>query len=119
MKILIVEDEAITSMSLAMYIKRTGIDVCGIAPSSTKAIELVKSENPDVIIMDSHLQDDVSGIETVKKIKEFSDAKIVFWTGASGSTIEEMQELHPLAIVKKPANIESFIKMLWEIAKKI
>jgi len=115
MKILIVENEVILSMALSMYAKKAGFDICKIASSSEKAIYIARTDNPDVIIMDTYLDDNISGIETVKQIKEFSNAKIIFCTGADNETILEIEKLNPFAIIKKPINIKMFIETLQNI----
>jgi len=115
MKILIVENETIVSMCLSMYIKNIGFEVCEIATSCEKAIHIVKTDDPDIIVMDTYLDDNISGIETAKQIKEFSNAKIIFCTGADNEIISEIEKLNPVAIIKKPIIMENFVKTIKNI----
>lgn len=115
MKILIVEDEAIPAMTVSIYLKKAGFEVCGIASSSVEAINMAKEHKPNIILMDTYLQDHISGIETVNKIKEFLNAKIVFCTGADKETIIEIEKTKPTTIIKKPVNLDKLIQIVKDI----
>jgi len=115
MKILIVEDQSITAMAMELYFKKSGFNICGIAQNSIKAINMAKEHNPDIILMDAYLQDNASGIEIACKIKEFSNAKIIFCTGADDETINEIEKIEPAAIIKKPINFDQLVKIIKNI----
>lgn len=115
MKILIVEDQAILAIAMELYFKKSGFNICGIAQTSIKAINMTKEHNPDIILMDTYLRDDINGIEVACKIKEFSNAKIIFCTGADDETINEIKKIEPAAIIKKPINFDQLIKIIKNI----
>ncbi|GAA0125378.1 MULTISPECIES: response regulator [Clostridium] len=76
-KVLIVDDATFMRMMIKDILEKNGFEVVGEAPNGIKAVELYKSEKPDVVTMDITMPD-MDGIEAVKAIKEFDpNAKIV------------------------------------------
>ncbi len=66
-KILVVDDVALNVQLLANYLVRDGYDVA-TASRGLRAIELAKSEHPDVILMDV-MMPEMSGVEACKILK--------------------------------------------------
>ena len=66
MRVLIVEDDAVISMHLAMLVAELGHEVCATAASAAGAIALATAHNPDVILMDIRLAQGSSGIDAAK-----------------------------------------------------
>lgn len=114
MKVLIVEDEVLISTTLSFFLKKENIDVCGTTPSSVEAIKLAEENKPDIIIMDTTLEDG-DGITTTKKIKEFLDTRFIFCTGADKQLLDEISQLNPLMIIKKPFSVDRLIKIIKDI----
>ncbi|GAA0115836.1 response regulator [Clostridium senegalense] len=76
-KVLIVDDATFMRMMIKDILEKNGFEVVGEAQNGIKAVELYKSEKPDVVTMDITMPD-MDGIEAVKAIKEFDpNAKIV------------------------------------------
>lgn len=68
--ILLVEDHEFTRMGLALKIENTkGLKLIAQATDGTEGVQLAKSENPDVILMDIGLPK-MDGITATRKIKE-------------------------------------------------
>ena len=61
-RVLIVEDEIITGMSLQLELKRAGYQNVDIATSEAEAIKLFQDNHPDIILMDINLEDGGNGI---------------------------------------------------------
>jgi len=80
-KVLLVEDHALTRMGLKAAFKRTNdIDVIGEASNGEEAVELARSLNPDVIVMDVGMPV-MDGIQAAKLIvTNHPDIKIVMLT---------------------------------------
>jgi len=55
-KILIAEDEAIFALSMQRALTRSGYDVCELVSTGEKAVERVRLEKPDLVIMDVFLK---------------------------------------------------------------
>ncbi len=88
MKILLAEDSSSNQLIITAYIKKAGHEVV-IANDGAEAIELFKSENPDLILMDVTMPV-MDGIEATKKIRQLSEGElgwipIIFLSGLSNS----------------------------------
>ncbi|MEG0132535.1 MAG: response regulator [Clostridium sp.] len=76
-KVLIVDDATFMRMMVKDILEKNGYEVVGEAANGLKAIELYKSEKPDIVTMDITMPE-MDGIEAVKQIKAFDpSAKIV------------------------------------------
>ncbi|MEM1346439.1 MAG: response regulator [Pseudomonadota bacterium] len=80
-RVMIIEDEALIAMDLQTIVEDMGHSVTGIAPTHRKALALVESEMPDLVLADVHLADGSSGIEAVTEILErFGRTPVIFIT---------------------------------------
>ena len=94
-RILVVEDEVIIAMEIENSLKNLGYVVTAIVNSGDKAIIKAKEEEPDLILMDIHIQGEKDGIDTAIEIKSITDIPIVF---ISGHTDEEKLERAKLSM---------------------
>lgn len=84
-KILIVEDDKMLCTIFEMFIRQLGYELIGISQTGTEAINLCTLQKPDVVLMDIHLEGELSGIDTAKNIHHNFDIPVVYIT----SDIEE------------------------------
>lgn len=70
MNILIVEDEDLYADQLEMLVEKMGYTCPGIADNSADALALVARSQPDVLLMDVHIQGDYDGIELTQRIRQ-------------------------------------------------
>ncbi len=63
-KILIVEDEKVVALSIESNLKSIGYEVCGIASTGERALNLAAKTLPDLAIMDIKIKGGMDGIET-------------------------------------------------------
>ncbi|MBI5592842.1 MAG: response regulator [Deltaproteobacteria bacterium] len=80
-RILIVEDEAISAMSITRALRLYGYTVCERASTGEEAIRIARREKPDVILMDILLAGQMDGFEASREIRSLADIPIVFMTG--------------------------------------
>ena len=78
--ILIVEDENIVAMDLAATLKRLGYEVCATTALGEDAVELARTERPDLILMDIMLAGTMDGVQAAEHIRAERDVPIVFLT---------------------------------------
>ena len=78
-KILIVEDEPVTSMELKSELQRWGYQ-SNLAASGEEAIKMATNKKPDLILMNIILEGNIDGIDAAKIIKEKIDVPIIFLT---------------------------------------
>ena len=81
--ILIVEDDMILSMVLERMILKLDYSVAGKEITGEKAIESANALQPDLILMDIQLKDDIDGIEAMHEIRNNSDVPVIYITGNS------------------------------------
>ena len=112
-RILIVEDEALFSMLLKDSLTVSGFSVSGPVFTGEKAVEIVKTDAPDIILIDIQLAEKMNGIEAVSRIREFSDVPVIFMTGyPDDEIINQALLLKPLDYVTKPLVIETLIQTI-------
>lgn len=68
-RILIVEDESIIAMDLAMQLRDLGYQVVGHASSGEQAIDLAQRLRPDLVLMDVQLKGAMDGIDAAQSIR--------------------------------------------------
>lgn len=102
-RILIVEDEAVTSVLLEKTLKELGYEVVGSAFDGAEAINLAREKQPDIILMDIRIQGDMDGIETAKRIYQQYKIPIIYLTAHSDDdTIKRAVESGPFGYLIKP-----------------
>lgn len=74
-KILIVEDEPEIAKLVKLYMEKAGFHA-NIADSGTEALKMVKSERPDLMILDLMLPE-IDGIEVCKRIRTSPDTALL------------------------------------------
>ena len=79
MRILIAEDETIIRLDLRALLERAGFEVCAEAKDGEEAIELARSEQPDLAVLDVKMPK-LDGIEAAKRILEERAIPIVMVT---------------------------------------
>jgi response regulator NasT len=82
MKILVAEDEAIIRLDLRDLLERAGFTVCAEAQDGEEAVELARSERPDLAILDVKMPR-LDGIEAAKRIIDERPIPIVMLTAYS------------------------------------
>jgi two-component system, response regulator PdtaR len=78
-KVLIAEDETIIRLDLKGLLERAGFDVCAEAKDGVEAVELARSEEPDVAVLDVKMPR-LDGIEAARRILDERPIPIVMLT---------------------------------------
>jgi two-component system, response regulator PdtaR len=79
MRILVAEDESIIRLDLRELLERAGFEVCAEAHDGEEAVELARTEQPDLAIMDVKMPR-LDGIEAARRILEERPIPIVMLT---------------------------------------
>ena len=87
MKILVVDDEELLVKGIRFNLQNDGYDVVS-GSNGTEAIQLVKKECPDLVILDI-MMPEMDGLTACAKIREFSDVPIILLTART----EDMDKL--------------------------
>ena len=108
-RILIVEDEVMTSIIEREMLEKLGHEVTGIALSGEVAIQLAGAHKPDLILMDIKLMGVIDGTEAASKIRELYKTPVVFVTAfGEKKTVEVGRRNVPegFGYIVKPYTIE-------------
>lgn len=101
--ILIVEDEPLIAEDIQGYLEESGFTVTGIAHQGAEAMELLKGERPDAVLLDINLGTPPDGIELAGMIREAHDLPFVFLTShADKATLERAKQTFPAGYLLKP-----------------
>ena len=79
-QILIVEDNIIVAMDIQRRLIKLGYNVPVVVSSGQEAINKVKENNPDLVLMDINLYGQMDGIEAASEIHTFSNIPILYLT---------------------------------------
>ena len=102
-KILIVEDEPAIAHDIAAILTGNGYFVCGIAHSSSKALDYLVTKSPDIALLDISIKGTKDGVEIAHIIKDKYDIPFIFLTSyADKETIERVKETAPYGYIVKP-----------------
>lgn len=117
-KILIVEDEMITSLEMRMKIESWGYSVLDSVKSSADAVETAIKNNPDLIIMDVVLSGNEDGISAAENIQKHTEIPLIYVTAYSSEMImERAHKTSPYAYIIKPFD-DNELKFAIELALK-
>ncbi|MCG8478615.1 MAG: ATP-binding protein, partial [Spirochaetales bacterium] len=101
--VLIVEDESVVALDLEQRLIGMGFRVTGHAHTGATAVELARSSEPDVILMDIKLRGDLDGIETAELIRREVDVPVIFLTAFSDSTnLDRAKRSNAYGYILKP-----------------
>src|SRR5688572_27635372 len=75
-RVLIAEDETIIRLDLKDLLERAGFEVCAEAKDGLEAVELARSEQPDVVVLDVKMPR-LDGIEAARRILDERPIPIV------------------------------------------
>ncbi len=115
-KVLIVEDEVAVGNVVRKQLNRKGFDVLEVVSTGEAAIQAVRDERPDVVLMDIHLAGDLDGIDAAKKVQGEFDVPVIYLTGdAMDDTVEEAREAQAYGYLLKPINDRELVTTI-EIA---
>jgi CheY-like chemotaxis protein len=110
-RILIVEDEVVSAMSLERTLTEIGYVVIGSVTTGEEAVEWGAKERPDIVAMDIRLAGKMDGIEAARRIRETCEAQIIFMTGYDDAeTRKRALALRPLGLMDKPIIASRFEK---------
>ncbi len=116
-KILIVDDEPNIVMSLEYAFKKNNYDVF-IARDGQEALDILKTNFPDVIILDvmMPLVDGFATLEQIKKDQKLKHTKVMFLSAKNKeSDIEKGLSLGADAYLTKPFSIKKVVDKVAEL----
>ena len=105
--ILIVEDESLLALGIECTLEEFGYEVSGIESTALGAIEHVKNNPVDLILMDIKLKGELNGLDAAKSIWQQFKIPIIFLTSYSDNkTINQAMDSEPYGYLVKPCRDE-------------
>lgn len=102
-KILIVEDEMIIAANISLQLNELGYEVTGIVPRGEEALMHIKSETPDILLLDINLKGKLNGIDTALEMQKTNDIPVIYLTANSDDAhFNKAKETHPYGFIAKP-----------------
>ncbi|MBF0542019.1 MAG: response regulator [Nitrospirae bacterium] len=119
-KILIVEDEAITGIYVKNMLKRRGYIVTSLETSGESAVLSAGADKPDLVLMDIKLSGVMDGIDAAKYILDKFSIPVIFLTAQSNSAIfEKLNTNKPFECLFKPYTERELDKIISDTLNKI
>ena len=103
MRVLIVEDDAIIAMHLAMLVAELGHQVCATVVSATQAVERAVTLRPDVVLMDIRLARGSSGVDAARELHTRQALRCIFLSAnLDEPTRTALLPYEPIEFIGKP-----------------
>lgn len=113
-KVLVVENDSVIAKEIESTLYDLGYQVVGLNKSGIKTFDLLKSQQPDIVLLDIHLKGNQSAIELAKIIRRKYNLPFIFLAGYSndelltlaGSVMPYGYLIKPLTVIDLKTNIE-------------
>lgn len=113
MRVLVIEDNAVLSLTLEVMLKKMGFLEIRKAYTPKEALALVDEFEPDLLLVDINLDSDLTGIDIVKKVQEDRQVSVVYTTANSDTYHRELAKDTPHnAYLIKPLNFTTLSSAL-------
>ena len=101
--IVVVEDERIVALNLQQRLKKLGYEVPTMAVSARQAIAAVETAQPDIVLMDIHIEGDIDGIDTAEILMRQHHTPVIYLTAYSEeNTLRRARSTKPYGYLLKP-----------------
>jgi len=104
-RVLVIEDNAVLSLTLEVMLKKLGYSEIERAYSPKQALEMIDKFEPELLFVDINLDDDLSGIDVVRIAQKNRPLSVVYTTANSDQYHRELAKETPHeAYLIKPLN---------------
>ena len=102
-KILIVEDEMVIAANISLQLNELGYEVTGIVPRGEEALMHIKTETPDILLLDINLKGTLDGIETALVMQKTHNIPVIYLTAnVDEAHFNRAKDTHPYGFISKP-----------------
>lgn len=102
-RVLVVEDELVAALSIQEFLEETNYTIVASVTSGLAAIREIEKTQPDLVLMDIHLDGEMDGITTAATVREQWDIPIIFLTASTASqVIQRAIATDPFGYLIKP-----------------
>lgn len=115
-KVVIAEDDHLLAIILKRMASSLNFDILHISRSGENAILSIQENKPDLVFMDIHLEDKITGIEAMKKVRESSDVPVIYITAESDPKVQkDAKSVGNALYILKPVNFKELQNALSRI----
>jgi two-component system response regulator HydG len=111
-KILIVEDQFIEANNLKIILKKAGYRICTIARSVPEALQILTSEQPEMVLLDIYLDGPQTGIDFGRMLRERNIAFVFLSANSNKQTLNAAKATNPYGFLVKPFREKDVLIML-------
>jgi DNA-binding NtrC family response regulator len=111
-KILIVEDQFIEANNIRLILKEAGYTVLPLAASFSQALNILRQESADLVLLDILLEGEKSGIDLAKILKGRGLPFVYLSANSDKSTLENAKATEPYGFLVKPLRKKDVLIML-------
>lgn len=120
MRVLVIEDNAVLSLTLEVMLKKLGFSEIQKAYSPKEALALIEKFEPDLLLVDINLDSDLSGIDIVRIAQENRVLSVVYTTANSDDYHRELakETIHDAYLIK-PLNFRTLSTAIESISLRL
>lgn len=111
--ILVVEDERIIAMDIAMQLKALGYEPLGPASTAEQALEVAAQQRPHLVLMDIHLGSAMDGIAAAQALRDQWGIPCIFMSAFDDAEqLARAKQTEPVGYLEKPFDEYELRKMV-------
>jgi DNA-binding NtrC family response regulator len=119
-KVLIVEDDNISGLTLRRLLERKGYEITGVVPSGERALKSIEKNMPEIVLMDIWLDGDMDGIEVTEHINDKWNMPVIYITAHTDvPTMVRANQTKHHGYLKKPVDDIDLMITLESVLRKI
>ena len=110
-KVLVVDDEAISVVTIGAFLREEGFEV-EIAGSAREALGKAANFHPDLLVSDWKLKDDLDGIEVARNLQKGNPAlKAILYSGLGVDDLRrQARGLNVFRFLEKPCGLADLLE---------
>lgn len=111
--ILVVEDERIIALDIAMQLKALGYEPLGPASTAEQALEVAAQQRPHLVLMDIHLGSAMDGIAAAQALRARWGIPCIFMSAFDDAEqLARAKQTEPVGYLEKPFDEYELRKMV-------
>jgi two-component system response regulator HydG len=111
-KILIVEDQFIEANNMRLMLKDAGYAILSLAASVSQALEILRHDTPDLVLVDIHLEGEKTGIDLAMILKSQGLPFVYLSANSDKHTLDKAKATEPYGFLVKPLRKKDMLVML-------
>ena len=120
MRVLVIEDNAVLSLTLEVMLKKMGFNDIRKAYSAEEALSVIDEFKPELMLVDINLESDLTGIDVVKIAQDQHNFSVLYTTANSDKYHRELAEHTPHeAYLIKPLSYRILSSALEKVTMKL